>query len=612
MSTNPSPSVVRSQRNNVRRPTSNHEIELDAYQDDESRMLRPDQAKTGRPDNLDLGSHGKLKLVRPRDHLGYFSTSALILNKMVGTGVFVAPPTVLAITGSKGISLVLWLLGGVVSWAGLAVYLEYGIRFPLSGGELHYIDFVWTKPKLLMTYTYSIFYIILSGSQANSLVFGQSVLLASTVEGTVLDPRLQKLFAILLIAAVCLLQAFSRINYVRFANAFAVYKITFLSIVSILGLCALRNERTPVAAVLDDPYGVKNLSDAFAGTTLKLYPVSIAMLDIFRVYSGYENANFILEEVRRPPGDETRVFRRGAKFTILIVWFFYIMVNVSLFAACSTEELINSSDVLSLFFSKVFGPSPKTRTASGTLLAISAAGNIMSATYSAVRVKQEIARLGILPFPAYFAKSTRYDTPGPALLLHFIFSTVFIIATPLSNANGYLVFSTIFYYDRTIVAMVLGIALLAAPHLKSFEYEGQKWSPKGSSLGLWYLFPLTGIYIVANLFVFVVDWFPASLQNTLHTKERVVASWVGPTVGTACFAAGAAYWLWDRHILHFLGYDSEPLQERTEGLTVHITFERRLSGFAACVVKGAMLYLDKLKEFWDLVICRRHRDQDEM
>lgn len=144
-----------------------------------------------------------------------------------------------------------------------------------------------------MTYTYSIFYIILSGSQANSLVFGQSVLLASTVEGTVLDPRLQKLFSILLIAAVCLLQAFSRINYVRFANVFAVYKITFLSIISILGLCALRNERTPVAADLDDPYGVKNLSDVFAGATFKLYPVSIAMLDIFRIYSGYENANFV-------------------------------------------------------------------------------------------------------------------------------------------------------------------------------------------------------------------------------------------------------------------------------------------------------------------------------
>ena len=144
-----------------------------------------------------------------------------------------------------------------------------------------------------MTYTYSIFYVVLSGSQANSLVFGQSVLLASTVEGTVLDPRLQKTFSILLIAAVCLVQAFSRINYVRFANVFAVYKITFLSIVSILGLCALRNKRTAVAAVLDDPYGVKNLSHVFAGSTFKMYPISIAMLDIFRVYSGYENANFV-------------------------------------------------------------------------------------------------------------------------------------------------------------------------------------------------------------------------------------------------------------------------------------------------------------------------------
>ena len=115
--------------------------------------------------------------------------------------------------------------------------------------------------------------------------------------------------------------------------------------------------------------------------------------------------------------------------------------------------------------------------------------------------------------------------------------------------------------------------MLAAPYLKSFEYDSRKWSPKGSSLGLWYLLPLTVLYIVANLFVFVVDWFPASLQNTLHTKEHVVASWVGPTVGTSCFLAGAVYWLWDRHVLRFLGYEMEPLREWTEGLTVHITFE---------------------------------------
>ena len=142
MPENPSPSIIRSQRNDVRRPPSIEQTELDAFQDGEDKLPRSQQVKLNppEPESIDLDSHGKLQLVKPKDHLGYFSTrhaisqsslkpaekliqrargcSALILNKMVGTGIFVAPPTVLAITGSKGISLVLWLLGGLVSWAG--------------------------------------------------------------------------------------------------------------------------------------------------------------------------------------------------------------------------------------------------------------------------------------------------------------------------------------------------------------------------------------------------------------------------------------------------------------------------------------------------------------
>lgn len=114
--------------------------------------------------------------------------------------------------------------------------------------------------------------------------------------------------------------------------------------------------------------------------------------------------------------------------------------------------------------------------------------------------------------------------------------------------------------------------MLAAPRLDSFRYDGQKWSPKGSKLGLYYLYPLTVLYIVANVFIFAVNWIPSGLQDTLETKRRVVPSFVGPTVGTACFAAGAAYWLWDRHILKFLGYEVEPLQERVIDMTVHISF----------------------------------------
>ena len=84
----------------------------------------------------------------------YFVVSKLILNKIIGTGIYVSPRVVLAATESKGISLVLWLMGCVVTWAGfvapstklsrtnrhsLLIYLEYGIRWPVTGGELYYV-----------------------------------------------------------------------------------------------------------------------------------------------------------------------------------------------------------------------------------------------------------------------------------------------------------------------------------------------------------------------------------------------------------------------------------------------------------------------------------------
>lgn len=83
----------------------------------------------------------------------------------MGTGIFIQPSVVLALAGSKGASLILWLFGCLVAWAGyvvdksdssittanilplsLTVYLEYGIRFPLTGGELYYVSDILVLP----------------------------------------------------------------------------------------------------------------------------------------------------------------------------------------------------------------------------------------------------------------------------------------------------------------------------------------------------------------------------------------------------------------------------------------------------------------------------------
>lgn len=91
-----------------------------------------------------------------RKDLGMWDVAALIINKQLGTGIYTTPGLVLSLTGSKTISLGLWLVGGI--WAMLryiigqipshptnsntssvVIYVEFGVAFPFNGGELIYV-----------------------------------------------------------------------------------------------------------------------------------------------------------------------------------------------------------------------------------------------------------------------------------------------------------------------------------------------------------------------------------------------------------------------------------------------------------------------------------------
>lgn len=54
----------------------------------------------------------------------------LIFNRMVGTGIFATPATILELSGSVGLSLLMWVFGMAIACAGMAVFLEFGTAIP--------------------------------------------------------------------------------------------------------------------------------------------------------------------------------------------------------------------------------------------------------------------------------------------------------------------------------------------------------------------------------------------------------------------------------------------------------------------------------------------------
>ena len=92
------------------------------------------------------------------------------VGRIIGTGIFSTPSSILGSVGSVGASLMLWVLGFVLSFCGLFIWLEYGTMYPRSGGEKVYLEAVYRKPKYLATVVFASNAILLGFTASGCIV----------------------------------------------------------------------------------------------------------------------------------------------------------------------------------------------------------------------------------------------------------------------------------------------------------------------------------------------------------------------------------------------------------------------------------------------------------
>lgn len=74
--------------------------------------------------------------------LNWSSAYILVVSRVIGSGIFATPGSIVRSAGSIGLTLLVWLAGTILSACGLAVSMEFGCMLPRSGGE-KVKAFVW-------------------------------------------------------------------------------------------------------------------------------------------------------------------------------------------------------------------------------------------------------------------------------------------------------------------------------------------------------------------------------------------------------------------------------------------------------------------------------------
>ncbi|OAF63728.1 hypothetical protein A3Q56_08569 [Intoshia linei] len=78
--------------------------------------------------------------------LGLWASVFMIMGCIIGSGIFITPKSIVSSVNSVGMSIVIWIISGVLSILGALLYAELSIIMPYSGGDIYYAKKMFGDP----------------------------------------------------------------------------------------------------------------------------------------------------------------------------------------------------------------------------------------------------------------------------------------------------------------------------------------------------------------------------------------------------------------------------------------------------------------------------------
>ncbi|KAL5276026.1 SLC7A9 family protein [Megaselia abdita] len=366
--------------------------------------------------------------------VGLFSGVALIVGTMIGSGIFVSPSGLLVRTGSVGVSFLIWLACGLLSLLGALSYAELGTMNTSSGAEwAYFMDAFGPAPAFLFSWVSTL---VLKPSQMAiiCLSFAQYAVEAFVSE---CDPPISviKMVALLAVIMILFVNCYSVDLGMAVQNIFTAAKLVAVLIVICGGAYKLAQGN------------VQHLTNAFNNPAPSVGAVATAFYTGLWAYDGWNNLNYVTEEIQNPSKNLPRSIIIG----IPLVTLCYALINISYLAAMSPIEMIESEAVAVTFGNRILGALAWLMPLSVT---VSTFGSANGTLFAAGRLCFAASREGhLLDILSYV--HVRRLTPAPGLIFHSLIAAAMVLYGTIDSLIDFFSFTAWIFYGGSMVALLV-------------------------------------------------------------------------------------------------------------------------------------------------------------
>lgn len=242
--------------------------------------------------------------------LGLTETLSIVINRIIGSGIFRTPAPIMFITASVSMFYGVWVLGGIATILGALCYAELVAMMPRSGGPYIFLKAAY-PPIITFLRGWAMFFVSETGSiAAVALFFSENAMAAMQAKTSNFQ---QSILAIALVLILTAANSFGVKLSGIFQNIFSFLKVLLL--ISIVGLSLSHGiEKENFADAVDKPW-------TWAG----IISIFTALRYSFFAYSGWEGATYVAEEVKNP----RKNLPLSLFFGIGIVMLLYLLINTA-------------------------------------------------------------------------------------------------------------------------------------------------------------------------------------------------------------------------------------------------------------------------------------------